>query len=315
MNSKITNIRDILYEIGYTNLSEVGDWYRTKPLYRDSNNFSSLSIHKQSGHWKDFGNETSGCLEELIYLTTGQRVSFGGKFKVEKKDKIHYCEPLTKNDIAIAKNLIPNHAYWINRNVSYGVIKHFEGGVCNVDSKMKNRYVFPIKNHKTNKMVALSGRSILKNDFIKENSIPKWKHIGKVKDTIYPLLLNKKYILESRSVLLVESIGDMLSLASAGIKNAIVCFGLSIPNEVFKFCIGVGLNNVYICFNNDEKKNGLEGAKKIRYHLSEYMGHKKVKICLPTGMNDFGDMNKEQILNWSRKNLSSSKSAADFTTV
>ena len=61
-------VRQVLQDLGYT-LLDRGREYRTKPLYRDSDNDNVLRIWKNSGQWVDFKENVSGSLEDLIRLT------------------------------------------------------------------------------------------------------------------------------------------------------------------------------------------------------------------------------------------------------
>ena len=62
------HVKEILTEIGYT-LRDCGREYRTKPLYRDSDNPNVLCIKKTNGVWIDFKTNKCGNLEELVKLT------------------------------------------------------------------------------------------------------------------------------------------------------------------------------------------------------------------------------------------------------
>ena len=43
------NLKDILLEIGYSNIIDSGKEFRTRPIYRDSGNNTSLCIKKSNG--------------------------------------------------------------------------------------------------------------------------------------------------------------------------------------------------------------------------------------------------------------------------
>ena len=62
------SVRQILQEIGYS-LTDNGREFRTRPLYRDSDNDNVLRIWKNSGQWVDFKENISGSLEDLVKLT------------------------------------------------------------------------------------------------------------------------------------------------------------------------------------------------------------------------------------------------------
>ena len=62
------DVKGILTNLGYT-LSDSGQFYRTKPLYRDSSSNTVLSVRKDTGRWIDFKEQKFGSLEELIQIT------------------------------------------------------------------------------------------------------------------------------------------------------------------------------------------------------------------------------------------------------
>ena len=75
----------------------------------------------------------------------------------------------------------------------------------------------------------------------KNASRPKWKHLGKKSQWIYPYYspnIRKDIhdsILEKESVILVESIGDMLNLFQHGIYNVLVTFSTVISSPLLYF--------------------------------------------------------------------------------
>src|SRR5258705_5365402 len=61
-------IREILTDLGYE-LRDCGKEFRAKPIYRDSDNSTSLCIHKDTGYWCDFSMGISGKFDELVQIT------------------------------------------------------------------------------------------------------------------------------------------------------------------------------------------------------------------------------------------------------
>jgi DNA primase len=157
---------------------------------------------------------------------------------------------------------------------------------------MKNRYVFPIFDIKNN-IIGFSGRDITNLSKIK------WKHLGEKNDFVYPLFLNSQDIETQKEVILVESIGDMLSLYQAGIKNVLVTFGTSLSLGILNYLLKIDVKKINISLNNDSNKNnaGNIGAEKTYSRLKRYFDDKQLKIALPT-KKDFGEMNEEEILQW-----------------
>ena len=293
------NVYQILTDLGYK-LKDCGKEYRARPLYRDSDNDTVLKIYKDTGHWFDFKENISGDFSSLVGMTL--KLEDPSKAKEWLKDKnfaFHQpkeiSKPLLKStkkfDLDLLSNLENNHSYWNKRNINNETLSQFKGGVGKA-GKMKNRYVFPIFDIKNN-IIGFSGRDITNLSKIK------WKHLGEKNDFVYPLFLNSEVIEAQKEVILVESIGDMLSLYQAGIKNVLVTFGTNLSLGILNYLLKIDVKKIYISLNNDSNKNnaGNIGAEKTYSRLKRYFDDKQLKIALPT-KKDFGEMNKEEILQW-----------------
>ena len=300
----------MLYELGYSNISEYPREYRTRPKYRDSDNNTVLRIDKTTGRFVDFAENISGSFEDLVKLTLKMKtvdeaqkwVSSKGQSQGDTKIEIVKPEiksPKVFNKTCLSK-LVSNHMYWQSRGISEDTVSQFKGGIIG-EGKMKNRYVFPIFDAK-DRLVGVSGRYTKP---IKYDSIPKWKHIGDKYAWKYPLFLNHKIIIKEKKVFLVESIGDMLSLWEAGVKNSIVTFGLDVSSTIMGVLLRFDLDKIYISFNNDSNKNsrGNFAAKKVEQKLLKHFDPNQIEVKLPT-KNDFGDMDTKEIQSWVKKNTS-----------
>tara|TARA_R100001198_G_C5232531_1_gene211318 strand:+ start:612 stop:1529 length:918 start_codon:yes stop_codon:yes gene_type:complete len=305
----VTDLKEILYKLGYTNLQDSGPVFRTKPLYRDSGNETILCIFKNSGYFTDHGREdTKGPLEELVKITLKLKDRkeaakwLGKKYYDDKEEFVktqsEYIEIdkiFDKENLSLIK---PIHDYWNERNISISTLNNFQGGVDDgiEGGKMQNRYVFPIFDQKSN-IIGLSGRKLEI-----ESKRPKWIHYGQKSKWIYPSFVNEKYIKQSGEVILVESIGDMLSLWEAGVKNTIVLFGVNLSKTILFYLIKLKIKKIIIALNNDgETKAGNKGAQKILDTLDYYFTKNNSIVALPT-QNDFNDMTKQEILQW-RQNV------------
>lgn len=293
------NVFQVLTDLGYK-LKDHGKEYRTRPLYRDSDNDSVLRIYKDTGKWVDFKQNISGDMNSLIQLT----LKLENTTKAEEwlknknfafKNPIEIEKPLIKSskkfDAEILSKLEDYQDYWLKRGVTLETLKVFKGGVAKM-GKMKNRYVFPIFNAKNN-IIGFSGRDVTSVSKIK------WKHIGEKTEFIYPLFINSQIIQEQKEIILVESIGDMLSLWQAGFKNTLVTFGTNLSLAILNYCLKVDPKIIYISLNNDFEKNhaGNIGADKMESRLSRYFDKNQLKIALPP-KKDFGEMTREEILQW-----------------
>lgn len=294
--------KQVLLEIGYSNILENAKELRVKPIYRDSDSGSVLRIKKDNGYFIDFARNISGSFEELIKLSLNltsleeAQKWLSGKYSYDRR-KIKRSEPeITQIKIfspSLLEKLEKNHSYWINRGVSEETLKKFNGGVIKT-GKMAERYVFPIFNSK-NQIVGFSGRDLIN----KEDLRPKWKHIGQKFSWVYPAFLNKQEVTNSRQVFLVESVGDMLSLYDKGIKNVLVTFGLDIGSGIINFLLKIDCKEIRICFNDDSTNNsaGNKAAEKAFKKLNLYFDSNQIKISLPS-KKDFGEMSSQDVSLW-----------------
>jgi hypothetical protein len=295
-------IREVLTDMGY-NLRDYGREYRARPIYRSSDNNTVLSIKKDTGRWVDFKEGISGSLEDLVKLTLNlSSVDEAKKYLVNKVDlsRVSVSRPQVRKTKTLSKDflnkLTKNNFYWNQRGVSDDTLEVFEGGVCDA-GKMMGRYVFPIFD-KRNKLIGVSGRIVYENP---GPSTPKWKHIGNKSSWIYPFQVNKDILLEAKKVILIESIGDMLSLWDAGIKNTIVTFGLEVSHSVLNSLLRLDPKEIILSFNNDDGNNfaGNKAAEKAKKKLLAHFDEQQITVALPT-KKDFGEMNEGEILRWVR---------------
>ena len=299
------DLENILVEMGYQ-LLDRGNEFRTSAVYRGGDNNTSVCISKQDGRWYDFKERIGGRFDELVKLTlkadseevnrilANKNISAPvstiksasnkeAKTKIFKKDQLDH--------------LVKDHSYWTdNRGIRLDTISKFEGGLA-LNGKMKNRYVFPVFN-KHKKLIGVSGRVVSSSD-----TRSKWKHIGVKSNWIYPLQYNHNIIIKQKKVILVESIGDMLSLWNAGVKNTIVLFGLDCSISVLNSLIKLNPLDIKISLNNDQGNNsaGNEAAFKLKKKLNKYFNDSQSRVCFPTKpFNDFGEMTVNEIREWDK---------------
>jgi hypothetical protein len=299
-------IKSALETLGYTLQDRGKDW-RARPLYRDSDNDTSLSIRKEDGYWIDFARNHKGKIEDLIELTLDKPKGFASKWLTGKgfvqtqktQQQIREEAPITYPryfDPSLLSKLENNHQYWLNRGISEETIKTFCGGNCKT-GKMIGRYVFPIFDIEKN-IRGFAGRSIYKNEI-------KWKLIGRRSEWQYPLFLTRDYIQKEKSCFLIESIGDGLKLWDSGIRNFIICFGINSLEHIYYELVGLDPEKIFISFNDDTKsgKSGGAGnfaAKKAARELLVFFEKRQIEIKLPD-KNDFGEMSTEEIKQWKNK--------------
>jgi len=187
---------------------------------------------------------------------------------------------------SILSGLVKDHSFYTKKGIRDSILNELKAGVA-FKGNMNGRYVFPIYNLK-GQIHGFSGRALYNQDI-------KWKHMGLKTNWVYPAYFNHDIIRNKRSVILVESIGDAVSLMSAGIYNVLVLFGVNLHGKLLSFLIANNPDKIYVSTNNDTKHNvGQEAAERIGRKLLNYFGQEKIEIRLPI-KKDFGDMTEEEI--------------------
>jgi DNA primase len=308
-----SKIKCILEDLGYK-LKDKGLYWQCAALYRDGDNETALQIYKDSGAWKDYVKDTPFMpFKQLLILTLNTNdpkelskylnkddITFLSERSSSLNEKIEMDEVYPESYLS---KLLPHYKFYNDRGIEDRILKRLRGGLA-TKGKMYQRFVFPVYNEH-GQIHGFSGR-----DMSSKDNRPKWKHIGKKKNWIYPahvpVPLDKKTVdfAEYNSIIIVESIGDCLSLMQNGFKNVAVSFGLDISSKLCCWMIELGFKKVYISFNNDnadpENNRGLQAAIKNYLKLLNYFDKDMLRICLPN-KNDFGDMSTEDFIKWKSK--------------
>ncbi len=292
------SVIDILYSIGYTNISQMGDFLRMKPIYRSVNSSAPLSVNRKTGFFTDFGTSTTGNINQLVMLSLGCSAEEAKKITQSEyiieapKESRMLDVPLTLNKDEI-KLLLPSYHYFNKRGISTDTLKHYEAGLA-TQGKMSDRFTFPILNKKS-QLVGLAGRDVT------NYKSAKWKILGRKATFDYPYFFNKKELSSASNVILVEGISDLLSLHEAGLQNALVLFGLTLGKELVSTLLMLN-KPIWICTNNDAVKEdgstpGQTAALKLKSELSKWFSEENIFIKLPP-KPDFGEMTTQEIEDW-----------------
>jgi len=297
-----SQLKTSLESLGY-NLKDYGSYWRTKALYRGGNNPTSVKIYKNSGVWTDFvaNGAKSYPIQKLIQLTLNtNNPEVVNKYVNFSSDSIIQSAPKEKLEMekiypeSILGNLLPHLDFYEKKGISKDTLSFYKCGYA-TSGQLFRRIVFPIYNS-SGQIHGFSGRAIF---WQKDSEFPKWKHIGKRAEWVYPLNLKrnssfevKEAIEAKNSVIIVESIGDSMALFENGYKNNIVTFGLGISSKISSALIALDPEKIIISSNNDsdsETNHGLISACKSFLQLSSIFDVSKIEIRLPL-KNDFFDM-------------------------
>ena len=303
-------IKDILINLGYK-LTDFGNHWRTSALYRGGSNPTALQVYKDSGVWLDFVKNSQALpLEALVKATLQtndaeevKKITGGYDFTISRTDIVERPKLTMEKTYpkSMLDKLLPHYKFYNNRGISDKTLSFFKGGLA-TEGAMYQRFVFPIYNE-DGEIYGFSGRDMTSSN----PNRPKWKHVGKKSNWVYPYFVPQEplnfvqeAILEKDSLILVESIGDLLQLHEQGIKNVLVTFGTSLSSKLLCFLVSAGCSRVVLSLNNDsnqERNRGRIGSFKSYLKLLNYFGQESIIIHPPTE-KDFGDMNQDQFPEW-----------------
>ena len=299
------DVEGTLVSLGYK-LDDRGSYWQTNAVFRQGDNKTAIQIYKDTGVWKDYVNQTPFMpFVKLIQLTLGTNDENVFSEHIKEVDQINFSNfnPL-KERISMEKTyensclnrLLPHYSFYNNKGISNETLSLFKGGLC-TEGKMYQRFVFPIYNL-DKKIHGFSGRYLGQN-----TNAPKWKHVGIKSKWLFPHQLSESSIKKENEVILVESVGDILSLYQNNKRNCLCCFGADISPALLSYLVRLNPSKIIISLNNDNQKSfnvGLFGSIKIFFKLFTVFDYTKIVICLPQ-KNDFGEMDSENYEVWENK--------------
>lgn len=280
--------KDSLEKLGYR-LQDCGSHWRTSAVYRSGKNKTAIIIYKDSGVWKDFGLDNQAKPFQALVKETlktdnpnilkeyiGESLTVHTPTTKEEKIEMETVYPESH-----LEKLLPIRTFYEKKSISPETQKTFKCGYAG-NGKMYRRMVFPIYNL-NGQIHGFSGRTITEGD-----NIPKWKHMGRKTDWIYPNHLAEI----DNEVVLVESIGDCLALHEVGFKNVLVAFGLDISSKLMSYINTFPLKRIVVSMNNDkDKETNSGGIATIKTVAKLSQIYDLDQICInPPLANDFGDM-------------------------
>lgn len=293
------SLENALLELGFNLQNEGPRFWRARPIYRDSSNNTSLRISKQDGSFIDFSANKKGSFNQLVRLALDlESIEAAAKWVDTRHlslDDVVRTKPKAEKPFQVKdpypEKLLRHYNYFVEkRGISQETLEQFECGV-DMNGKMNNRFVFVIRDEYGD-ISGLAGR-----DLLDSGNRTKWKLMGQKMYWTFPFDQAEQYIKEKRSVILVESVGDMLALWDAGVRNVLVVFGVKLSNKLVSLLLSLDIDEIIISTNNDEEKEknwGKQAAEAIQKKLLKTFDEDSVKIQLPKN-NDWGVTPKDEI--------------------
>lgn len=203
---------------------------------------------------------------------------------------------------SVIKALTIPSSYFLNRGFSKEVLCRYDVGDCADPKKeMSHRAVVPVYDDTGQNMVGCSGRIIhercdlcsgyhnLDQECPSEYELwkfGKWKHNKnfKTQEYLYNYWFAKEYISSSRTVILVESPGNVWRLEESGIHNSVALFGSSLSHKQKMLLDISGAMNIITIMDNDQA--GTSAAKVIEEKCCRTYNTKHIKLLA----NDIAEM-------------------------
>lgn len=274
----IFDVKSFLQENG-CKILDTGDYYRIRAIWRGGDGFN-VSINKKTGKWTDFVTSESGEFKNLSKLINGESVE-GNFLSVEAAAEIQITKKFSKE---ILESLVRDHSYWENRAVDPKIFNQIDAGLLNLP-KLENRHVTVIYDE-SGGIAGLAGRSLDPKTRIK------WKILGNKKKFCFPFYLNRAEI-KNNEIILVESLGNLFSLLTAGINTGVVMFGSYLSPVLLSKIIGLNPRIIKIATDYDENGAGQRSADSIRNKFLHFFDDPVIKIIEPTYKKEkFNDLNE-----------------------
>lgn len=273
-----------------------GNYIQCPALYRGGDNPTSVCVYPSDNLVIDFVTGERMNLKQLAGKILGvkdgdnvEEILSKNNFVIDNIPKVQPIKTQKIFDNKLLLKLIPKYDYFLSRGISEKVLQEFKSGLA-TNGTLRNRFVFPIFNSKE-QIIGFSGRAVIESNL-------RWFHCGQKETWVYPAFINHKDIQEKKEIILVEGIGDVLSLFTIGIRNCLSLFGVSLSKKMLKYLISMSPKKIIISVNND--KAGCLAAEKIKNRLLYVFDEDVVEIRLPI-RKDFNDMlieNPESIVYW-----------------
>lgn len=286
------DISTLLSELGYP-VKDCGTYIQTAALWRGGSDPTSVAIYRERA--VDFVEGESFSIDELFARILGLKSVEEAQQYLTKKNfilgkDVHFNPKISMVKVypeTCLSRLIPDYRYWTKRGISENTIREFKGGTCKKE-KFCSRFVFPIyrRNNQKNEIIGFTGRALNPKEELR------WLHHGSKTFWVYPLFLNQNVIEKTKQVILVEGIGDCLSLFECGIRNVLVLFGIELHKYLLQTLLKFDLKSIILALNNDSlgSNAGNKGAEKIKNKLLSYYSEEKIQILLPDKYKDLNDL-------------------------
>jgi hypothetical protein len=217
---------------------------------------------------------------------------------------LHIHEPMPEDNI---KFLTPDPQYLLDRGFDLDVLRSYEVGLWSrVGTYMHDRAVFPVRDHDGH-LVGYTGRTIHSKEYFELRSLQykKWIHgrhynrwpkrgdlfTGSI---LFNLYRAKRYINQSRRLILVEGPLDGMKLEEAGIRNWVATLGTNFCPAHRTLLVQHGISDLFVAYDGDDPskyKDNQSPADRGWDRMQRIIGDvfRTHRVSMPIGQ-DCGDL-------------------------
>lgn len=307
---EVLNNKEILSKLNFTPSSDDGDSIRGCCPIHGGDNENAFIFKESTKLWYCH----TGCKRggDIIDLVMGiNKVDFTSA--INYICKLQGIDPLNLKVKTVEKDKYNNFSKWItsitkvkyeisefliNENELSGIksYKHYGESICkkfnimfsekitlDIDKYVTNKLVFPITQNGINVGYVLRATS--------KHDVTKWMNVPKGLKTSEILYNYDRAKDNDGNVILVEGIGDAISVDNAGYNNVVAVFGSVLSKGQIEALMGI-CTEITFMFDGDEAgEKGVNSSYKLVKHLFDCYK------CTIKNNKDPGDLNNEEIKN------------------
>jgi hypothetical protein len=319
----LSNLDIILASLGIEYSCTSGRYFFKCPIH-GSDNYNSLSIYTNTGIWRCFTRHCEHSygdsfldfiraitkqdpIEFCDKVLEGKIESFSSKITSIEKPKEKFKE-FERDKLLPFVN--PDIPFYLRRGYSKEILEKYDLFICKErESRLYGRIVVPVYDDNRMFVIGLLGRTLhdkcercgyfhSKRECCPRNSheyirFSKWNNSkGFARNaSLFNFWFAKDVINTTGNLVLVESPGNCIKLAQAGILNVLGIFGTELTKKQIQKINSLNVKRIFLGLDNDEA--GLLACERISEKLKKY---ECFQFIPPT--NDFGDMTIEEIQNF-----------------
>ena len=213
-----------------------------------------------------------------------EKIQFVSNLSVLQQNNKNNTTGITRQQIR--KSLLIPSPYFIQRGFDPKVLDRYDVGDCVKEGKeMFNRAVVPIYDTDYRYMIGCTGRTTI------DGTKPKWRHNSgfKAEENLYNFWYAKEIIQKTKTVILVESPGNVWRLEENNIRNSVALFGSNLNDKQKMLLDTSGAMKLVVIMDSDDA--GEKARNQIDRKCSKIYNIEHIRVS----KNDIAELTNEEI--------------------